>query len=58
MIFKVFGTQNCLMVALVVSSMFARNAMIFRIQDMFMISDFEVSSKVILRQLNFGVLSI
>ena len=33
MIFKVFGTQSCLMVALVVWPMFARNAMIFRIQD-------------------------
>ena len=32
MIFNVFGGQSCLMVALVVWPIFARNAIIFRIQ--------------------------
>ena len=45
MIFNIFGDQSCLVVALVVWWMFARNAIIFRIQDMFMISDFKVSPK-------------
>ena len=60
-IFKAFGAQSCLMVAQQfdqVTYVCERNGNFQDSKPIFMISDFKIFPKVLLRQLNFGALSV